>query len=246
MRFFLFSDIHSNKEALDIVLKFAAQQDIDHYLFLGDILGYGASPNEVLEHMSSFYPITKIRGNHDKAICDQNPIESFNPIAAAAIQWTRTALNKKNQAFLKELKKGPVVVDKLLTICHGAPFDEDFYIFGEFDASEAFLHFKTTVCFFGHTHIPYVYTEKNHIVEGSHISGDTITISLKKGTRYLINPGSVGQPRDRNNKTSCAVYDTDKNKITFFRFKYDIEAAQKKILNASLPEALAHRLSIGI
>ncbi len=246
MRFFLFADIHSNKEALDTVLEFAAKQDIDHYLFLGDIVGYGASPNEVLEQINSLDPITMIRGNHDKAACNKNPVKSFNPIAADAILWTRTSLNKKNRAFLKELKKGPIVVDKLLTVCHGAPFEEDFYIFGEFDAAEAFLHFKTNICFFGHTHFPYVYTEKNHIVEGSHISGDTRTISLKKGTRYLINPGSVGQPRDRNNKTSCAVYDTDKNKITFFRIKYNIETAQRKILNAGLPEALAHRLSIGI
>jgi len=246
MRYFLFTDIHGNLEALNAVLDLANKQDIDHYLFLGDMVGYGASPNKVVERVNSLTPITIIRGNHDKAACEQNDVESFNPIAAAAILWTRTALSQKNRAFIRHIKEGPSVIDDVLTICHGAPFDEDFYIFGEFDAAEAFLHFKTPVCFFGHTHFPYVYTEKDHIVEGSHVSGNTESISLKKGIRYLINPGSVGQPRDRNNKASCAVYDTEKNKITFYRIKYDIGAAQKKILDQSLPDALAHRLSIGI
>ena len=173
-------------------------------------------------------------------------MQTFNPIAASAIHWTKENLLKKNSSYLRRLKQGPLLVNDEITICHGAPFDEDHYIFGEFDAAEAFLHFNTSICFFGHTHFPFIYTEKDHIVEGTFITGNTNEIKIEKDVRYLINPGSVGQPRDRNTRSSCAIYDTKQKKIKFYRLEYNIAEAQRKILDAKLPPALAERLGLGI
>ena len=246
MRYLIFTDIHGNVEAMNTVLEFAEKQEIDHYLFLGDIVGYGASPNKVMEKLQSLEPISLIRGNHDKAVCELETIKSFNPIAASAILWTQDNISDQNREFLTSIQTGPVRVEDKVTICHGAPFDEDFYIFGEFDAAEAFLHFETQLCFFGHTHFPFIYTENDHIVEGTFIPENTNWVKLEKGVRYLINPGSVGQPRDRNSKAACAVYDTSKNEMEFHRMEYDIGAAQNKIIAAKVPQALADRLALGI
>jgi predicted phosphodiesterase len=162
MKYFIFTDIHGNLEAYLAVLKFARRRKIDQYLFLGDMVGYGASPNEVIQKIQLLKPISIIRGNHDKAVCEIDNVKTFNPIAASAIHWTQRSLKKSNLNYLKRLKQGPLIVNKDITICHGAPFDEDHYIFGEFDAAEAFLHIKTQICFFGHTHFPFLYTEKEH------------------------------------------------------------------------------------
>jgi predicted phosphodiesterase len=246
MRYFIFTDIHGNLEAFLSVIKFARKRKIDHYLFLGDLVGYGASANEVIQKIQLVKPLSIIRGNHDKAVCDLDSVQTFNPIAASAIHWTKENLLKKNSSYLKRLKRGPLLINDDITICHGAPFDEDHYIFGEFDAAEAFLHFNTQICFFGHTHFPFIYTEKDHIVEGTFITGNTTEIKLEKDVRYLVNPGSVGQPRDRNTRSSCAIYDTKQKKIKFYRLEYNIAEAQRKILDAKLPPALAERLGLGI
>lgn len=246
MRYFVFTDIHGNMEAFLTLLKFSKRKKIDYYLFLGDLVGYGASPNEIIQRIHTLKPISVIRGNHDKAVCGLDSVQTFNPIAASAIHWTANRLTKKNVEYLCRLRKGPLVVHENITICHGAPFDEDHYIFGEFDAGEAFLHFETHICFFGHTHFPFIYTEKDHLVEGTFLTGDSNEIKLEKGTRYLINPGSVGQPRDRNNKAACAIYDSQTRKVKLYRLEYNIREAQQKILRAGLPSALAERLWIGI
>ena len=246
MRYLIFTDIHGNLEAFIVFLKFAQKYKIDHYLFLGDLVGYGASPNEIIQKLKLLKPISTIRGNHDKAACEIETVQTFNPIAASAIHWTRQNLLKKNLAYLERLKKGPIIINDEISICHGAPFDEDHYIFGEFDAAEAFLHIKTQICFFGHTHFPFVYTEKDHFVEGTFLTGNSNEIKIEKGTKYLINPGSIGQPRDRNPRAACAIYDSKSKKIKFFRLEYDIGEAQRKIIEANLPPALAERLSVGI
>ncbi|MFQ5722468.1 MAG: metallophosphoesterase family protein, partial [Candidatus Aminicenantales bacterium] len=126
------------------------------------------------------------------------------------------------------------------------PFDEDHYIFGEFDAAEAFLHIKTQICFFGHTHFPFVYKEKDNLIEGTFLTGNSSEVKLEKDVRYLINPGSVGQPRDRNPRAAFAIYDSKARKVKFFRIEYDIKEAQRKILSAHLPPPLAERLFLGI
>ena len=246
MQYLVFTDIHGNLEAFKKIINFARKRKIDHHLFLGDLVGYGASPNECIQKIRAITPISMVRGNHDKAVCSEEIVKAFNPIAAAAIVWTQQNLRKKNHNFLCTLKMGPQIVNNDITICHGTPFDEDAYIFGEFDAAEALLHMKTDICFFGHTHFPYVCFEKNGLVQGIFITEKFKELKLEKNTRYLVNPGSVGQPRDRNNRAACAIYDSKEKKIEFFRMDYNIENAQKKILNQRLPPALAERLSLGI
>jgi predicted phosphodiesterase len=246
MRYLVFTDIHGNLEALLAVLKFVAKKRIDHYLFLGDLVGYGASPNEVVQKLAALKPMSLVRGNHDKAVCGLDSVQTFNPIAASAIYWTKSRITKKNFDFLYKIKKSPEVVQDTITICHGAPFDEDYYIFGEFDAAEAFNYFQTPVCFFGHTHFPFVYTEKDQLVEGTFLLGRANEVKLEKGVRYLINPGSVGQPRDRNPLAACSIYDSEARSVKFYRVEYEIAEAQRKILDQNLPSALAERLTLGI
>jgi predicted phosphodiesterase len=246
MRYFLFTDIHGNLEALLPVLEFAQKKNIDHYICLGDLVGYGASANEVIDKVLALKSLSIIRGNHDKAVCSLDSVQTFNPIAAAAIHWTKKSITKKNLHYLTNLKQGPNIIHDDIMICHGAPFDEDHYIFGEFDAKEAFSHTTTSLCFFGHTHFPFVYTQNNRLIDGAFIQGSSNEVKIEKDIKYLINPGSVGQPRDRNNRAACAIYDSDSKTVKFFRFDYDIKGAQKKIKDADLPPALAERLRIGI
>ncbi|MFQ6110386.1 MAG: metallophosphoesterase family protein [Candidatus Aminicenantales bacterium] len=158
MRYLVFTDIHGNLEAFLALLNFVKRRKIDYYLFLGDLVGYGASPNEIIQKIRSLRPISLIRGNHDKAVCGLDSVQTFNPIAASAIHWTMNHMDKQSIEYLCRIQKGPLIIHKNITICHGAPFDEDHYIFGEFDAGEAFLHFETPICFFGHTHFPFIYT----------------------------------------------------------------------------------------
>lgn len=244
MRCLVFSDIHGNLEALSSIMRFAEKRRIDRYVCLGDLVGYGASPNEVIRYVRRLKPLSIIRGNHDKAVTTHESIDSFNPIAAAAIRWTRRTVTKPSQDFLHALPRGPQVVEELFTICHGAPFDEDFYIFGEYDADEAFGFLKTPLGFFGHTHFPFLYVLREGTLIGTHMDGGEV--KLEPGSSYLVNPGSVGQPRDRNSKASCLVYDSDHRIIRFHRLEYDIAAAQKRIREAELPQALAERLAVGL
>jgi len=246
MRYLIFSDIHGNLEALNALLKFALKKRIDHYVCLGDLVGYGASPNECIQKVRALRPLSMIRGNHDKAVMGLDSIETFNPVAAAAIYWTKKKILKKNAEFLTHLDKGPHVVDEAFAICHGSPFDEDYYIFGEFDADEAFDYLKLPLCFFGHTHFPCVYTKRENAVEGMFLEGNANEVKLERGLPYLINPGSVGQPRDRNPRVAFAIYDSEAHVVKFHRIEYDIEDAKAKIIASSLPPALADRLSLGI
>ena len=246
MRYLIFTDIHGNLEAFQAVLKAVQKKRIDHYICLGDLVGYGASPNEVIQRILTLKPLSIIRGNHDKAVSGLDSVQTFNPIAASAIFWTKKAISRKHLDFLVRLKQSPEVVHGTITICHGAPFDEDYYIFGEFDAAEAFDHVQTPVCFFGHTHFPFVYTNKDGSLESTFLEGNANEIKLEKGVRYLVNPGSVGQPRDRNPRAAYAVYDSETRVIRFHRVEYDIDAAKRKIIEEKLPPALAERLSLGI
>lgn len=246
MYYLIFTDIHGNLEALLAVLRFIQKRKIDHYVFLGDLVGYGASPNEIVQKVHALKPLSIIRGNHDKAVCGLDSIQTFNPIAASAIHWSRENILKKNLDFLCSLKKGPVIIDDHIMLCHGAPFDEDHYIFGEFDAAEAFTHITTPLCFFGHTHFPFIYFEKDNQIDGNFLQENSSELKLEKGVKYLINPGSVGQPRDRNSRAAFAIYDSSARKIKFFRIEYDIKEAQRKIRAAGLPAALAERLNLGI
>jgi predicted phosphodiesterase len=246
MRYLIFTDIHGNLEAFQAVLQAVRKKKVDHYLFLGDLVGYGASPNEVIQRLLGLKPLSIVRGNHDKAVCGLDSIQTFNPIAASAIYWTRNHILKKHLDFLTNIQKGPEVVHERITICHGAPFDEDYYIFGEFDAAEAFDYFETNLCLFGHTHFPFVYTEKDGSVEGTFLEGEANEVKLEKGVKYLINPGSVGQPRDRDPRAAFAIYDSETRVVKFHRVEYDLAETQRRILKEKLPPALAERLALGI
>lgn len=246
MRYLLFSDIHGNLEALRSILAAAKKEAVDTYIFLGDLVGYGASPNEVIQEIQKLKPLHIIRGNHDKAVSELDSIETFNPVAAAAIHWTRDNLSEDNRKYLAQLPSGPKIISENLTLCHGSPADEDYYIFGEFDAAEAFMYTDTVITFFGHTHLPFVYTEEDRLVKGKFITSKNQKVKLQEKIRYLINPGSVGQPRDRNPDASYAVFDSDEKKVVFHRVPYDIKAAQEKITSVDLPRSLADRLEIGI
>lgn len=246
MRYLIFTDIHGNLEAFNTLLKFSQKRKIDHFIFLGDLVGYGASPNETIQKIRNLKPLSIIRGNHDKAVSGFETVETFNPIAASAIYWTKKQILKKNREFLVHLRKGPIIIHNLFTICHGAPFDEDYYIFGEFDAAEAFQYLKSSLCFFGHTHFPFIYTKRENWVEGTFLQGNFSEIKLEKDVQYLINPGSIGQPRDRNPRIGFAIYDSETRIVKFYRLAYEVEEAQKKILKENLPPALAERLALGI
>ncbi len=246
MRYLIFTDIHGNLEALLAMFKAIQKKRIDHYIFLGDLVGYGASPNEVIQKIAALKPLAIIRGNHDKAVSGLDSVQTFNPIAASAIFWTKRNITSKNLDFLTRLEQGPKVLDGTITICHGAPFDEDYYIFGEFDAAEAFQHLQTPIGFFGHTHFPFVYSHLEGAVEVTFLEGQSNEVRLEKGVSYLINPGSIGQPRDRNPRAAFAIYDSEARTVRFHRVEYGIEEAKRKILGAGLPPALAERLSLGI
>lgn len=245
MRYLIFSDIHSNLEAFEKLLSLKITKSIDKFLFLGDLVGYGADPNDTISLFRKMDNTYSIRGNHDKVISNLESSSLFNPVAAFSAEWSKVKLSEENREFLKDLDKGPVIVDHFLTICHGSTFDEDYYVFSVFEAVESLKFMKTSIGFFGHTHFPVIYFQRNNKLNAIPLNSDK-KIKLDPNTRYLINPGSIGQPRDKNPRSSFIVYDSDKREIIFSRFEYNIKRAQKKIRAAGLPELLASRLESGV
>ncbi|MCK5221189.1 MAG: metallophosphoesterase family protein [Candidatus Aminicenantes bacterium] len=245
MRYLIFSDIHSNLEAFEKLLSLKITDSIDKFLFLGDLVGYGADPNDTISLFRSMKNTFSIRGNHDKVISNLESSSLFNPVAAFSAEWSKVKLSDENRKFLKELKKGPVIVDHFLTICHGSTFDEDYYVFSVFEAVESLKFMKTSIGFFGHTHFPVIYFQRNNKLNAIPLNSDK-KIKLDPNTKYLINPGSIGQPRDKNPRSSFIVYDSDKREIIFSRYEYNVKKTQKKIRAAGLPELLASRLESGV
>ena len=252
MRYLLISDLHSNHEAFEAVLQKVKRKRIDRVVCLGDFVGYAADPNKVLDRIRTMpRPIIAVRGNHDKVIACLEPGEMFNQPALTAARWTTEKLSHENMEFLKRLPTGPFVVDDAFVVCHGSPLDEDAYIFSDFDASMNFVHMNRfapglDACFFGHSHIPSVFTLEPNGIRVEAIRRSRHRLVLQKGRRYLINPGSVGQPRDRNPKASYALYDSDDRVVTFDRVPYDTAATRRKILKAGLPVMLGDRLLVGM
>jgi len=245
MRYLIFSDIHSNLEAFEKLLSLDVIESIDKFLFLGDLVGYGADPNDTITKFRNMEHTHAIRGNHDKVISNLESSSLFNPVAAFSAEWSKVKLSEANRAFLKNMKKGPLVIDHFLTICHGATFDEDYYVFSVFEAVESMKFMKTSIGFFGHTHFPVIYFQRNNKLNAIPLNSQK-KIKLDPNTRYLINPGSIGQPRDKNPRSSFIVYDSDKREILFSRYEYNIKRTQKKIRAAGLPELLASRLESGV
>ncbi len=246
MRYLILSDIHANLEAFDAVLAAARTMAYDRVLVLGDLVGYGADPNSVIDRVRDLDPHTLIRGNHDKVGSGLESPEGFNAIAKSAIRWTYDALTPDNRDWLAALPAGPVVVDDLIEICHGTPFDEDAYVFDDLDALRSLHTSERQLCLFGHTHVQVGYA----------LSGDQFTLTtmddsrpleivLTDGSKHLINPGSVGQPRDGDPRAGFAIVDTNQRQVLIYRTPYDIEHARARILEEGLPEILAQRLALG-
>lgn len=250
MRILLLSDIHANLEALEACL--AATPPFDLVANLGDVVGYGASPNEVIERTRGLGNIF-VRGNHDKAATGLIDLEDFNPMAATSAIWTRDQLTAEHHKWLHSLPQGPVPLEGFprAHLVHGSPDDEDAYVVSIGDALVPLLALSTPLTFFGHTHL-----QGGFFANGSSADGfrpeyrtvgqaETVSLQLKQGTRYLINPGSVGQPRDGDWRAAFALFDTEAQVIHFHRTPYNLKAAQDRILAANLPARLATRLAAG-
>jgi diadenosine tetraphosphatase ApaH/serine/threonine PP2A family protein phosphatase len=246
MRYLILTDIHGNLEALDACLGHAAARGYDRALVLGDLVGYGADPNGVIERVQSLSPLAIVRGNHDKVACGLEPADGFNVVARSAVRWTFDTLTEEHRGWLAALPKGPHAVDDLVEICHGSPFDEDAYIFDELDAARALKEASRPVCLFGHTHFPAVFALSGELLDAARPGGsDHLELTIVEGAKHLVNPGAVGQPRDGDPRAAYAIVDEDAGRIELIRVQYPVEAAQEKIIRAGLPEVLAQRLAVG-
>jgi diadenosine tetraphosphatase ApaH/serine/threonine PP2A family protein phosphatase len=244
VQYLILADIHANIDALEAVL--AAAGKWDEVLVLGDLVGYGASPNEVVDRVRALNPIAVIRGNHDKAACGIEDGSNFNQIARTAATWTSQILTDDNRQYLRELPAGPEAIDDHVEICHGAPFDEDHYIFDADDALRALASSVRALCLFAHTHLPVVFRYENEMFDGFVPEPDTDTpLNLEPSVRYLVNAGSVGQPRDGDPRAAFAVYDSQALSLVLRRVHYPVDAAQRRVLAAGLPTSLANRLAVG-
>jgi predicted phosphodiesterase len=250
LRILLVSDIHANLEALDACL--AAAPPYDLAVNLGDIVGYGASPNEATERCRDLGTIF-VRGNHDKAVTGLIDLEDFNPMAATAAIWTRNELTPKNLDWLRALPHGPVPLPDFpdVQFVHGSPNDEDEYVVSLADALAPLVMLTVPLTFFGHTHL-----QGGFFINGSSADAfrpeyrtvakaESVPFWLKPSTRYLINPGSVGQPRDGDWRAAFALFDTDAQVVHFHRAPYNLKSAQDRIFDARLPLRLATRLAAG-
>ena len=249
MRALLLSDIHSNHEALTAVL--AAAPAYDTVWNLGDVVGYGANPNEVIDRVQQLGSVI-VRGNHDRACCGLSDVTDFNPIAGRAARWTRAVLTEDHTRWLQDLAVGPIRPDGPSVTCvHGSPLDEDQYLLTVRDAWKPLCQSETRINFFGHTHVQGGFATNGeewfrltpqygtrHLVE-------SYELPLRDGARYMLNPGSVGQPRDGDWRAAFALYDDEARTVTYYRVPYDVRLAQMRILGAGLPDRLAIRLRDG-
>lgn len=250
MRVLVLSDIHSNLEAFEACLDAAPPYDM--VVNLGDIVGYGASPNEVIDRARGLGS-TFVRGNHDKAAAGVMDLRDFNPIAGLAAIWTREHISPENLDWLRKLPAGPVEIAELpgVQFVHGSAADEDEYVVTLQDAIERLAESAIILTFFGHSHLQGIFSTARgdgdlfrppYATVGR---AETSPFPLKDGVRYLVNPGSVGQPRDGDWRAAFAVYDSDKRIVTFCRVPYNLKSAQDRIFAANLPQRLATRLAAG-
>jgi diadenosine tetraphosphatase ApaH/serine/threonine PP2A family protein phosphatase len=246
LRYLVLADVHANLEALDACLSHAAARGFDRTLVLGDLVGYGPDPNETIARIQSLNPVSMIRGNHDKVACGLEQPEGFNAVAKGAALWTYETLTPSNRTWVATLAQGPQIVDDLVEICHGSPFDEDAYVFDELDAVRALKVSRRLLCMFGHTHCPVAFALTQGRVETVAVSGlSESRVDLLAESKYLINPGSVGQPRDGDPRAAYGIADTRANRVELYRVDYDIENTQAKVLKVGLPGVLAQRLAVG-
>jgi predicted phosphodiesterase len=242
MMYALISDVHGNLEALLSVVKCleSCREKIDRVVCLGDIVGYGADPGECIRITREISDVI-LAGNHDFAVCGQTDIEDFNMYAKEAVLWSRDALNEGEINFLKGL---PLKYEeKNIDFVHSSLHHPESWRY-LLDSTDAYIDFQIMdkeVLFVGHTHVPVIFEDDGKKVRTLNPS----ELSLNSQSKYIINPGSVGQPRDGDPRASFAFFDSDRAYIEIVRIDYNIKKAQKKILNAGLPEVLATRLGYG-
>lgn len=247
MRYLILTDVHGNSEALESVLRASADQPVDKILVLGDLVGYGAGPNEVVQTVRDLaLPTHVIRGNHDKVVAQLESGAGFNQVAQVAVEWTISELTAENHDYVRNLPLGPREVEPGLSICHGSPLDEDEYLLSTDQAEKVFGAGSTPLTFFGHTHIPTLFTGNGSAADVRILEADEGEIELSPDRLYLINPGSVGQPRDRDPRAAYMIFDSDRSSVRLYRVSYPLEEAQQRILDAGLPPVLAQRLAVGI
>jgi len=241
MRVLVITDIHSNLIALEAVLKHAGE--VDATWCLGDVVGYGPHPNQCISLIRAQPNLICLLGNHDAAAINMLDVNTFNPEARKSVEWTQNRLTEENRNFLRE--RPQVIVQGNVTLTHGSPRHPIFeYILDTRAATENFSYFDTNFCFIGHTHLPVMF----HIEDNSYISRlaipplDEVT-ELKP--RVIINPGSAGQPRDRDPRAAYAIFDTEANTWEYHRVEYDINAMQEQMRQYELPERHIIRLESG-
>lgn len=240
MRAAVLSDIHGNLVALDAVL--AAIGSVDAVWHLGDVVGYGPDPNGVVERLATV-GARGVRGNHDAAACGGDEIEWFNPEARAAMEWTREAISSQTRAWLEALP--PRLEEGDFTLVHGSPRDPTWEYITSVPVARANLAaLETAYGLHGHTHVPVAFRDDDGRVEA--ITPTRGSQLLLDGRPMLLNPGSVGQPRDGDRDASWLVLDTDRGRCTWHRVGYDVTAVQEAMTVAGLPSRLAGRLSHGI
>jgi diadenosine tetraphosphatase ApaH/serine/threonine PP2A family protein phosphatase len=243
VRYLILSDIHANLQALDAVLAEALSIGYDKVLVLGDLVGYGADPGAVIERTMALEPMAMIRGNHDKVCAGLEPAVLFNEVARKSAEWTAATLPADQLQLLAALPKGPKVVVAGLEICHGAPFDEDYYVFDAPDAARAMDATTERLCLFGHTHLPALFATAEDPVRANEKVEDEVY--LPRTGPALINVGSVGQPRDGDPRAAYGLLDLDRGSLLMRRVAYDVAAAQARIVSVGLPIWLAVRLERG-
>lgn len=246
MRYLIVSDMHGNCDAFSAVLRKVRRKRFDAVLVLGDLVGYGGGPNQVVEAVRDLPGrVHVVRGNHDKVVSGIEDGSNFNSSALLAARWTAQRMTAANLRYVRELPQGPLRMDDGLVICHGSPLDEDAYVFSDYDAFEIFAQHEAQVTFFGHTHVPSLFVLNGRGIEVSLLRGESGSIEIQDGRRYLINPGSVGQPRDRDPRASYMTYDSRRRVVHWHRLDYPIDKARGRIVGAGLPRVLGDRLAIG-
>ncbi len=239
MKFGIFGDIHGNLEGLEAVLKDMEKQGVTHPVCIGDIVGYGANPNECLQHVQNMNcPV--IKGNHDEEASDTGDLKDFNPVAAAAMVWTREQLDTTQKDYLRELPYTMHISN--FTVVHASLDSPEqwSYVFNKLEASSNFTYQMTPICFYGHTHVPTIFIRDQKMTGGFYSK-----IRIQTRRKYFINVSSAGQPRDGDWRCGYVIYSPEDETVELRRLEYDIVSAQKKIIQNGLPRRLAERLAVG-
>lgn len=244
MRVAVFSDIHSNLEAFQAILDHILTRDVDRYVCLGDVIGYGANPNECIDLMQSLPDCPCVLGNHEAAVLGIS--SNMQAEARRVINWTREVLTKGGLWFLREMED--LIKWDNISFCHSNPYRPRnwYYVSEKTYISSSFARSKAKILFVGHTHVPVAITRKNFFCVYVRSPQHSMVVPAAELNRQIFNCGSVGQPRDGDPRASYLIYDDEKQLVEFYRIEYDYERAGEKILMAGLPKKYAQRLVDGL